>query len=183
MRGLWRAVALVTAVGAIGCGSGGSPAVGGTATFSVGDAAGSNVSPNIPPITLVLGYSGVQAGAISYEHQGSANVKQWQLLVDFSATPMAGQTFTIGPRTALAGATAMAAMDLEELPASGSFREWSAVSGSIAVPSRVDDQVTLTFAGVPFEPAQGGAGNAAMGMFTLTGKLTVDDINQPVPTD
>jgi hypothetical protein len=74
---------------------------------------------------------------------------------------MTGQTFTVAPKQMVAGGAAMAAMDIEELPVSGAFREWSAVSGAIAVPPRVGDQVTLTFNGVPFQPAQGGAGSEA----------------------
>jgi hypothetical protein len=183
MVGIWRAVALVTAFGVVGC-SGGSSAVGGAAMLSIGDAAGSNVATSIPPITVVVGYAGLEVGALSYEHQPSVDVKRWQLVVDFGATPMSGQTFTIGSLQADAGATTMmAAMEMEELPASGGFREWTAVSGSIAIPSRVGDQVTLTFDRVPFQPATGGSGNAAAGMFTLTGRLTVADISQPLPTD
>jgi hypothetical protein len=183
MRRVWGALALMVA-GAVGCGaSGASSATGGTATLSIGDAAGSNVATSIPPISVVLGYVGQQVGVLSYEQQPSVNVKRWQLVVDFTDTPMTGQTFTIAQRQALAGTTAMAAMDMEELPASGSFREWSAVSGSISVPSRVGDQVTLAFTGVPFMPAQGGSGNEAMGTFTLTGRITVDDINQPLPAN
>ena len=117
----------LAAAGAVGCGSSsGSPASGGTATLSIGGATGSNVAPNIPPITAVLGYAGVQVGALSYEHQPSVNIKRWQLVVGFSVTPMTGQTFTIAPRQTVAGAAPMATMDIEELPASGAFREWAA---------------------------------------------------------
>jgi hypothetical protein len=151
--------------------------------LSIGDAAGSNVATNVPPISMVLGYAGLEVGALSYENQGAYETKRWQLVVDFSDTPMTGQTFTVGPPTALAAGGMTAAMDMEELPASGDFREWDAVSGSIAVPSRVGDKVTLTFDAVPFQPATAGSGNPAMGMFTLTGRLTVDDINQPLPTN
>jgi hypothetical protein len=179
-----RALVLVVAAGAIGCGSSsGSSAAGGTATFSIGGAASSNVAADIPPITLVLGYAGLQVGALSFEHQPSVNVKRWQLVITFSSTPTSGQTFTIGPRQAVAGTAPVAAMDIEESPGSGVFREWSAVSGSIEAPTRAGDQVTLTFSGVPFQPAPGGSGNGAMGMFTLTGRITVDDINQPLPKD
>jgi hypothetical protein len=141
------------------------------------------VATNIPPITWVLGYAGLEVGALSYEHQASVDVKRWQLVIDFGSTPTSGQTFTIAPRQAVAGGAAMAAMEIEELPALGAFREWSAASGSIEVPTRVGDQVTFTFEGVPFQPAQGGSGNEAVGMFTLTGRLTVDNINQPLPKD
>jgi len=183
MRGMW-CVTVLAAVAVVGCGSsGGSTAVGGSAALSIGDAAGSNVATKIPPITMVLGYAGLEVGALSYEPEGAFDAKRWQVLIDFGATPMTGQTFTVGPRTALAAGTMTAAMDMEELPASGDFHEWSAVSGSIAVPSRVGDKATITFDAVPFQPATGGSGNPAMGMFTLTGRLTVDDINQPVPTD
>jgi hypothetical protein len=179
-----RAVALAAAAVAVGCGaSSGSSTAGGAATLSIGDAAGSNVAPNIPPITVILGYAGLQVGALSYEHQPSVNVKRWQLVVGFGATPLTAQIFTIASRQMLTGDPATATMDIEELPAAGAFREWSAVSGSIAVASRVGDQVTLTFTGVPFQPAQGGSGNEASGMFTLTGQLKVDNINQPLPAD
>jgi hypothetical protein len=180
---MWCATVLA-AMAVVGCGSSGGPAaVGGSATLSIGNAAGSNVATNIPPITVVLGYTGLQVGALSYEHEGAFDAKRWQLVVDFGTTPMTGQTFTVGPGTALAAGGMTATMDIEELPASGDFREWSAVSGSIAVPSRVGDQATITFAAVPFQPATGGSGNPAMGMFTLTGRITVDNINQPLPAN
>jgi hypothetical protein len=179
-----RAILLVAAAGAVGCGSSSeSPALGGMATLSIGGAASSNVAANVPPLNLVLGYAGVQASAISFEHQPSVDVKRWQLVITFSSTPASGQTFTIAQPQAPTGATTMAAMDIQELPASGAFREWSAVSGSIATPTRAGDQVTLTFTDIPFQPAQGGSGNDAMGMFTLTGRITVDNINQPLPKD
>jgi hypothetical protein len=184
MTGMCRAMTLVAVAGAVGCGAGNGPsAMGGAATLSIAGAAGSNVATNIPPINLVLGYAGVEVGALSYEHQPSVDVKRWQLLIDFSSTPTSGQTFTVVSRQAGAGAPAMAAMEIQELPASSAFREWSAVSGSIAVPTLVAGQATITFEGVPFQPAQGGSGNAAAGMFTLTGRITVDDINQPLSKD
>lgn len=180
---MYHAIALVVAAaGAVGCGSSSGPSVvGGMATLSISGAASSNVAPKIPPITRVLGYGGIVAGAFSYEHQPSVDVKRWELVIYFGSTPTSGQTFTIVPRRADDGTAAMAEVAISELPASGAFREWSAVSGSIAVPTRVGDQVTFTLEGVPFEPAQGGVGNQATGMFTLTGEITVDDINQPLP--
>jgi hypothetical protein len=184
MTGMCRAITLVALAGAVGCGSSdGPPALGGVATLSIGGAAGSNVAANIPPINLVLGYVGLEVGALSLEHQPSVDVKRWQLVIDFGSTPTSGQTFTIVSSRGAAGGAAMAAMEIEELPASGAPREWSAVSGSIAVPTRVGDQATVAFEGVPFQPAPGGSGNAATGMFTLTGRITVDDINQPLPKD
>jgi len=63
----------------------------------------------------------------------------------------------------------------------GGFREWTAFNGSITVPSRADDAATLTFAGVPFQATPGGSGNQAVGMFTLSGQITIDNINQARP--
>lgn len=182
MGSMGRAIVLATAIGTLACGSNsGSSVEGGTATLSISNAAGSNVAPNIPPITMVVGYAGLEVGALSYEHQAGVNVKRWQLVVDLGATPMTGQSFTLAPSPTAAGAAPMASMHIEEAPASGAFREWNAVSGSIAVLSRVGDRVTLTFKGVPFEPTQGASANQATGMFSLSGQLTVDDISQPLP--
>lgn len=177
-RRFGRAATIIAIAGVAACESEPS-ALGGAAALSITPAAGSNVTTNIPPITLVVGFEGVLVAAISDQQQGSFSTKNWQLLITFSSTPAAGENITIVPRGTNTGLASAATMDVEEHLTG--HRSWHAVSGSIAVPRRVGSQVTLTFDGVQFEPQPGGSGNNAQGTFTLRGRITIDNINQKAP--
>jgi hypothetical protein len=169
-----------------GCGgAGGMSALGGHASFTVSAAAGSNVSLEPPPVTVVLGYEGREIGAFSYgPPQNGFQMKLWQLEIGFGAIVMAGQTFVVGPvPPAGADTTMLATVSLEEDPASGGFREWAASGGSVQILSRVGDTAVVALTATGFQPTTGGSGNGATGSFTLTGQLTVENVNQALPAD
>jgi hypothetical protein len=171
---------------ATGCGgSGGTSALGGHASFSISAAADSNVSPTAPPVTMVVGYEGLEVGAFSYgPPQNGFQMKLWQLDIRFGSTVMAGQTFVVGPAPAPgADTTGLATISLEENPASGGFREWAAGGGSVQVLSLVGGTAALAVTATGFQPTAGGSGNDAAGSFTLTGQITVENVNQALPTN
>jgi hypothetical protein len=175
-------VALIVA----GCGGGGGmSALGGHASFAVSAAAGSNVSLDPPPVTLVVGYEGREVGAFSYgPPQDGFQMKLWQLDIGFGAIVMAGQTFVVvaAPATG-ADTTMLATISLQEDPASGGFREWAASGGSVQILSRVGDTAAVALTATGFQPTTGGSGNEATGSFTLTGQITVENVNQALPAD
>jgi hypothetical protein len=169
-----------------GCGgAGGMSALGGHASFTVNAVAGSNVSLEPPPVTVVVGYEGREVGAFSYgPPQNGFQMKLWQLEIGFGATVMAGQTFFVATApVAGADTTMLATIALQEDPASGGFREWAASGGSVQILSRVGDTAAVALTATGFQPTTGGSGNEATGSFTLTGQITVANVNQALPAD
>src|SRR5450432_1900322 len=179
-------LAVSVALVATGCGGGGGmSALGGHASFSISAAAGSNVSLEPPPVTMVVGYEGREVGAFSFgPPQNGFQMKLWQLDIGFGSTVMAGHTFMVvtAPATG-ADTTALATLSLQEDPASGGFREWAAAGGSVLVVSRVGDTAALTVTATGFQPTTGGSGNGATGSFMLTGQITVENVNQALPAN
>ena len=179
-------LAVSVALVATGCGGGGgTSAIGGHASFSISAAAGSNVSLDPPPVTMVVGYEGQQVGAFSFgPPQNGFQMKLWQLVIGFGSTVMGGQTFMVGPAPAPgADATGLATISLQEDPASGGFLEWAASGGSVQVVSLVGATAALAVAATGFQPTTGGSGDGATGSFTLTGQITVENVNQALPAD
>jgi hypothetical protein len=179
-------LAVSVALIAMGCGGGGGmSALGGHASFSISAAAGSPVSLEPPLVTMVVGYEGRQVGAFSFgPSQNGFQMKLWQLVIGFGSTVIAGQTFMVVTAPApSADATGLATISLQEDPASGGFREWAAGGGSVQVLSRVGDTGALAVTATGFQPTTGGSGNEATGSFTLTGQITVGNVNQALPTN
>jgi hypothetical protein len=134
---------------------------------------------------MILGYVGREVGAFSFgPPQNGFQMKLWQLDIRFGSAVMTDQTFTVvGAFAPGADSTGLAAVSVEELPTSGGFNEWDAAGGSVKVLSLLGDTATLAVTATGFQPAIGGSGNGATGSFTLTGQITVDDVNQPLPTN
>jgi hypothetical protein len=175
-------IALVAA----GCsGGGGTSTLGGHASFSISAQSGSNVSLEPPPVTAVVGYEGREVGAFSFgPPQNGFQMKLWQLDITFGSTVVAGKTFMVVTAAAPGSDTSeLANLSVEEDPASGGFREWAAAGGSVQVPSRIGDMATLDVTASGFQPTTGGSGNDAIGSFTLTGQITVENVNQALPAD
>jgi hypothetical protein len=180
-------LAVVAALAAVGCGGGssGTSAVGGHASFSISAGAGSNVSLDPPPVTLVVGYEGREVGAFSFgPAQDGFQKKLWQLDIRFGSTVAAGQTFMIvmTPPTG-ADTTGLATVTMLEEPPSGAFREWAAGGGSVEVVSRAGDTAALKVNATGFQPTTGGSGNEASGTFALMGQITVENVNQALPAN
>jgi hypothetical protein len=180
-------LAVSAALVALGCGGGGGgvSALGGQASFSISAAGGSNVSLEPPPVTAVVGYEGREVGAFSFgPPQNGFQMKLWQLDIAFGSTVMTGQTFMVVAAPAPgADTTGLVTISLEEDPASGGFREWAAGGGSVQVRSRIGDTAALAVIATGFQPTTGGSGNEATGSFTLTGQITVENVNQAIPAD
>jgi hypothetical protein len=179
-------LAVSLALLATGCGGGaGMSALGGHASFSIRAAAGSNVSLEPPPVTMVVGYEGLEVGAFSFgPPQSGFQMKLWQLDIRFGSTVMAGQTFLVVTAPAPGvDATGLAIISVQEDPSSGGFREWAAGGGSVQVLSRVGDSAALTVNATGFQPKTGGSGNEATGSFTLTGQITIENVNQALPAN
>jgi hypothetical protein len=179
-------VALVAAGCDGGGGGGGMSALGGHASFSISAAMGSNVLLAPPPVTMVVGYEGREVGAFSFgPPENGFQKKLWQLDIRFGSTVMAaGQTFMVVTAPAPGvDATGLAVVSLQEELASGGFREWAADGGSVQVVSRVGDTAVLAVTATGFQPTTGGSGNEATGSFTLTGQITIENVNQALPAN
>lgn len=180
---MWlRLAAAAVALMLIGCGEGGSERVrGGEVKVSFDDASSANLSRDRPPATDVIGYEGRLLGALAFVADGQRFMaKRWQVQIGLTSTPSAaGQTFMLG--AVPVAASAVARLTYQETPPEGGFREWTATSGVLTV-TRVEGRtVGVAFTSVPMQPSMGGSGNSAVGTFTLSGELTVDDAQQALP--
>ena len=111
-------------------------------------------------------------------------MKLWQLDIHFGSPVTMGQTFMVIAMPATGtDTTNLAIITMEEDPVSGGFLEWAAGGGSVKILSLTGDTAVLAVNATGFQPTTGGSGNAAKGTFALSGEVTVENVNQPLPAD
>lgn len=164
---------------AAGCGSG--PAhnalIGsvshGSVDLPLDAAAGSNLPPSHIAANMVTVLVRDASTAITviyvggFEDQGGGSfLKHWDLTVGIVGEPIPGAVYQV--TSAQLGASGAATILMQE--ASGT---WKGASGSIAVNSAVGETVAFAFDGVTMAPQ----GDGAIGTFSMSGTLTINNID------
>ncbi len=169
---LWSGL-LLAAILAWGCG-GDAGVNGGDANIELSAVDQSNVDTSPLPPTDVAVISkdettgAVLIGVLALEPAGESQRKAWQLTLTLGSEPTQGKAYDLSAGDAV--------LAYQENPSEGGFREWVATAGSVTVESRSGTSATLAFGPASMAVSIGGTGNAATGTFTLSGKVTVDDL-------
>lgn len=173
------------AIALAGCGSDAQPAAGGAAQIGFSGASGSNVALSHIPASAVFvagrddSTGGLSVGVTGDQPEGGGSSrKEWQLIVGFVGAPQTGRVYALKENS---GDDGTGAIDFQESPAAGGFRDWISVAGSLTVKEIVGTKLTVDFDKVPMQPSTGGSGNEATGTFELSGSITIDDVTAAPP--
>jgi hypothetical protein len=107
-----------------------------------------------------------------FDEGGGSYTKSWDMVIDVDGPPVEGMVYQLGDQLVTPGQAVMSFMD--------DSGEWKASSGTITVTSIVGATVTFTFQGVTMIHAgpPGTPGTQfSMGSFSLSGVVTINDIN------